>query len=79
MLELNEDLTKEECKQAIETLEDVFVGDSLLQTNETKYKMLRDGIPVKRRLSSGRMQKVLAQVFDFEHPENNHFFVAEEF
>ena len=48
LVELNEHLSEDECKQAVKTLEDVFVSDSLLQTNEAKYKMLRDGIPVKR-------------------------------
>lgn len=76
--ELNENLSEDECKQAIKVLEDVFVGDSLLQTNEAKYNMLRDGIPVKRKLANGQTRTVLAQVFDFEHPEKNRFVAAEE-
>ena len=33
LVELNEHLTEEECERAIATLKEVFVGDSLLQTN----------------------------------------------
>lgn len=78
LLELNEHLSEEECEQAIATLEEVFVGDSLLQTNEAKYLMLRDGIPVKKMLPDGSTSTELAQVFDFAHPENNSYVAAEE-
>lgn len=76
--ELNEHLTPEECKEAVRVLEQVFVGDSLMQTNERKYKMLRDGIPVKKTLSDGSTRTELARVFDFEHPSMNRFVAAEE-
>lgn len=78
LVELNEHLTPEECEQAISTLKEVFVGDSLLQTNEAKYLMLRDGIPVKKTMPDGSAVTELAQVFDFAHPENNSYVAAEE-
>ena len=78
LIELNEHLSEGECRQAIKTLEEVFVGDSLLQTNEAKYKMLRDGIPVKRRQADGTTRTEYAQVFDYEHPSLNSFVAAEE-
>lgn len=78
LVELNEHLSEDECKQAVKTLEDVFVGDSLLQTNEAKYKMLRDGIPVKRKQADGSTRTEHAQVFDYEHPAMNRFVAAEE-
>ena len=78
LVELNEHLTPEECEQAISTLKEVFVGDSLLQTNEAKYLMLRDGIPVKKTMPDGSAVTELAQVFDFAHPENNSYVAEEE-
>lgn len=78
LVELNEHLGEEECEQAIAILEEVFVGDSPLQTNESKYRMLRDGIPVKRQQPDGSIVTELAQVFDFEHPRENSFVAAEE-
>ncbi len=78
LVELNEHLSEDECRRAIKTLEEAFVGDSLLQTNEAKYKMLRDGIPVKRRQPDGSTRTEYAQVFDYEHPSLNRFVAAEE-
>ncbi len=78
LVELNEHLTREECTQAAKTLAHVFVGDSLLQTNEAKYKMLTRGIPITRTLADGSTRTEYAQVFDFAHPENNSFVAAEE-
>ena len=78
LVELNEHLTPDECEQAIATLEEVFVGDSLLQTNEAKYLMLRDGIPVRKAMPDGSIVTELAQVFDFAHPKNNSYIAAEE-
>ncbi|MGO4860493.1 type I restriction endonuclease subunit R [Atopobiaceae bacterium Sow4_H2] len=78
LVELNEHLTEEECEQAIATLEEVFVGDSLLKTNEAKYRMLRDGIPVKKPQPDGSTLTELARVFDFHRPGANSFVAAEE-
>lgn len=78
LVELNEHLTPDECEQAIATLRETFVGDSLLQTNEAKYLMLRDGIPVKKKMPDGSIVTELAQVFDFEHPKRNSYVAAEE-
>ena len=78
LVELNEWLEPEECKRAIETLLDTLATDSLLQTNEKKYVMLRDGIPVERVLPDGTKQTEYASVFDFERPERNHFLAVEE-
>ena len=78
LMELNEHLEPGECEQAIKTLETVFVGDSLLQTNEAKYEMLRLGIPICRTLPGGKTRTLRAQVFDFDHPEANSFVATEE-
>lgn len=43
LIELNEHLSEEECSQAMSALKEVFVGDTLLTTDEAKSKMLRDG------------------------------------
>ncbi|MEG0417819.1 type I restriction endonuclease subunit R [Gordonibacter sp.] len=78
LIELNEYLEPEECRQAIKVLETTLATDSPLQTNEKKYEMLRDGIPVEHRRPDGTTEIARAQVFDFEHPENNRFVAAEE-
>lgn len=78
LLELNEWMDEADAAEAIKTLSQAFVGDSLLQTNEAKYKMLRDGIPVRKLDANGAPRTELAQVFDFEHPKMNRFVAAEE-
>ena len=78
LVELNEWLEEEECEQAADTLMATLATDSLLQTNEKKYVMLRDGIPVEKRRADGNKYTEYAQVFDFEHPEYNRFMAVEE-
>lgn len=53
-------------------------GDSLLQINEAKYHMLRDGVPVRKLNADGTPRTELAQAFDFERPKMNRFVAAEE-
>ena len=78
LLELNEWMDETDAAEAIKTLSQAFVGDSLLQTNEAKYKMLRDGIPVRKLDANGAPRTELAQVFDFDHQKMNRFVAAEE-
>lgn len=78
LIELNEWMDEDDAANAIKTLEQTFEGDSLLQTNESKYKMLRDGIPVRKVDADGTPHTELAQVFDFDHPKMNRFVAAEE-
>ena len=78
LFELNEHLSEDECRQAMAVLKEVFIGDTLLSTNEAKYKMLRDGIPVPKKMPDGSTRTDRARVFDFEYPQNNHFVAAEE-
>ena len=78
LVELNEWLEVEECEQAADTLMATLATDTLLQTNEKKYAMLRDGIPVEKRRADGTKYTEYAQVFDFEHPEYNRFIAVEE-
>lgn len=79
LLELNEWLEEDEVPGVISTLNSVLATDTLLQTNEKKYDMLRDGVPVERTRPDGSKYEERAQVFDFEHPELNSFLACEEF
>ena len=78
LIELNEWLEVEECEQAADVLMATLATDTLLQTNEKKYEMLRDGIPVEREMPDGTKQTEYAAVFDFEHPDANRFIAVEE-
>lgn len=78
LIELNEWLDEDRCAEAIDTLMGTLSTDSLLQTNEKKYRMLRDGIPVEMPREDGSTYTEYAQVFDFDHPEANRFMAVEE-
>ena len=51
---------------------------SLMQVNEEKYFLLRDGIPVTVKRPDGRTEIRSAAVIDFKNPENNHFLAVKE-
>lgn len=68
LTELNEWMDEADVAEAIKTLEHTFVGDSLLQINEAKYHMLRDGIPVRKLNADGTPRTELAQIFHFTIP-----------
>ena len=51
---------------------------SLMQINEEKYFLLRDGIPVTVKRPDGRTETRSAAVIDFKNPENNHFLAVKE-
>lgn len=51
---------------------------SLMQINEEKYFLLRDGIPVTVKRPDGRTEIRSASVIDFKNPENNHFLAVKE-
>jgi len=78
LIELNPHLEFEECERAIFRLQETSATDSLQQTNEKFYQMLRDGIPVERVMDDGTRRTENAQVFDFNNPENNNYIIAEE-
>lgn len=74
----NEWLTEEQCTDAIKTLCAYTNSETLMQINENKYKLLRDGIPVQCRKSDGSFETRTVKVFDFDEPENNHFLAVKE-
>ena len=50
----------------------------LLQVNEEKYYLIRDGIPVTIKKPNGETQIKKAMVIDFLNPENNYFLAIKE-
>lgn len=78
LLELNDWLTEELCNDAIKDLLAYAASDTLLKINQSKYEMLREGIPVTCKKPNGETEKRLAKVFDFDQPEKNHFLAVKE-
>ena len=64
--------------EATKILENRLSTSSLLQVNEEKYHLIRDGIPVTIKKPNGETQIKKAMVIDFLNPENNYFLAIKE-
>lgn len=74
----NEWMTDEYADSAVKTLCAYTASATLMQINEEKYSMLRDGIPVQTKKADGSFETRYAVVFNFDEPENNHFLAVKE-
>ena len=75
---LNPWITPSQIDEAIGTLRQRLSTSSLLQINEEKYFLLRDGVPVTVRRPDGRTEQKRAAVIDFQNPAENHFLAVKE-
>ena len=71
-------ITPVQISEAIGTLEQRLSTASLLQVNEEKYFLLRDGVPVTVRRPDGRTDQRRAMVIDFQNPTENRFLAVKE-
>lgn len=71
-------MTEEYAKSAVKTLCAYTASATLMQINEEKYSMLRDGIPVQIKKADGTFENRAAMVFNFDEPEKNHFLAVKE-
>lgn len=78
LLKLNDWLTDELCDTAIKSLLAYSTSETLMQVNQKKYEMLRDGIPVPYKKPNGETEDRLVRVFNFDQPEENHFLAVKE-
>lgn len=75
---LNPWMTDSQLSEVQKTLESRLSTASLLQVNEEKYFLLRDGIPVTVKKPNGQPETKRAAVIDFQNPENNEFLAIKE-
>lgn len=64
--------------EAQQILEKRLSTSSLLQLNEEKYFLIRDGIPVTVKKTNGQTEIKKATVIDFQNPSNNYFLAIKE-
>ncbi len=74
----NDWMTEEYCSSAIKMLISYTASATLMQINEEKYYMLRDGIPVQFKKADGTTDTLHAKVFNFDEPEKNYFLAVKE-
>ena len=78
LLRLNPWITRGQMEEAQKIMESHLSTSSLLQINEEKYFLIRDGIPVTVKKPGGRTETKNAMVIDFQNPGNNHFLAIKE-
>ena len=74
----NDWMTEDYANEAVKILCAYVSSASLMQINEEKYSMLRDGISVQYKNENGSTEPRLARVFNFKEPEKNHFLAVKE-
>ena len=75
---LNPWITDAQLTEARQTLISYLSSESLLQINEEKYFLIRDGIPITVKKPNGKNETRKAKVIDFNDPGNNHFLAVKE-
>ena len=75
---LNPWINDNQISEAQKVLKNRFSTSSLLQINEEKYFLIRDGIPVTVKKPNGQTETKKAAVIDFQNPENNYFLAVKE-
>lgn len=75
---LNPWINDSQISEAQKMLEQRLSTSSLLQVNEEKYFLIRDGIPVAVKKPNGQTETKKASVIDFQNPENNYFLAIKE-
>lgn len=78
LFENNDWMTDAYCDSAVKTLCAYTASATLMQINEEKYSLLRDGIPVQIKKPDGSFEIRNAKVFNFDEPEKNHFLAVKE-
>ena len=78
LFENNDWMTEEYADSAVKSLCAFVASATLMQINEEKYFMLRDGIPVQIKKPNGTFEVRNATVFNFAEPEKNHFLAVQE-
>jgi len=62
----------------IKILESYSATSSLIEINESKYKLIRDGIQITVKNEQGNEIQKTAKIIDFDNPENNRFIAVKE-
>ena len=75
---LNPWLTEKQLQECMERMTEHMSSQTLMQINEQKYQLIRDGIPVTRIKTNGETEEVRAKVIDFASPDKNEFLCVRE-
>ena len=78
LLRLNPWLTDNQLTEALMKFMAYSATNSIMQINEEKFKMIRDGIEVTDSRPVHENSTITARLIDFDNPDNNHFLAVKE-
>ena len=78
VFKLNDWMTDDIFEKVLKILNTKISSDSAIQTNEKNYNFFKEGIEVDVQDDNGNYVKRKAQLFDFNHPEENDFLAVQE-
>ena len=76
--QLNPWLTDDQLRECMDRMTEHMSSQALMQINEQKYQLIRDGIPVTRVKPNGETEEVRAKVIDFQSADKNEFLCVRE-
>jgi type I restriction enzyme, R subunit len=76
--ELNPGLPATAYEDAVRRILTVSASQTLATTNREKCDRIKDGVQVTFRNAKGERVRDRVRVFDFDHPESNHFLCVRE-
>lgn len=79
LLKFNSWITDSQIDEVLKALRSRLSTQSPLELNEEKYKLIRDGVPVKVVKKNGGFETRTARLIDFQNPTNNDFLAIKEF
>lgn len=78
LLRLNPWLTDNQLTEALMKFMAYSATNSIMQINEEKFRMIRDGIEVTDSRPGHENSTITARLIDFDNPDNNHFLAVKE-
>lgn len=75
---LNTWMNDKQLSEAVERMTSYMSSQTLMQINEEKYGLMREGIPVTRLKPNGETEVIKARVFDFNQVDANEFIAVRE-
>lgn len=76
--ELNPGLPATAYEDAVRQIVTVPASQTLAATNREKYALIKDGVQITYRNTKGERVRERLRVFDFDHPEKNHYLCVRE-
>ncbi len=75
---LNPWISESQIDEALMQLNTCSATNTIMQINESKFKLIRDGIKVTDARPGNADGKITVRVIDFDNPDNNHFLAVKE-